>query len=338
MKILGIEFAPLSIPMERRLQTVGALHYTYAFLFFGFGMLFVFLYLLFTNYYFVPLAYLAWYFYDRDTSKHGGRRSEWVRRWSLFRWSADYFPLKLIKTHDLSPAKNYIFACHPHGVMCQSHFVNFASEGTGFSELFPGLQSFLCVLSGQFMFPIFREYFLLSGAVEVSRESIEWILTKEGTGNALAIMIGGAVEALEAHPRSLKLKVKSRKGFCKLALKHGASIVPVFAFGENDLYEQIPNPDGSLVRRFQNFLTHLLGFSPALFHGRGIFNYTFGLLPYRKPVFTVVGAPIVVQPVPDPSGEQINELHETYCSELYNLFETHKHKYGYTESDHLDYE
>ena len=63
--------------------------------------------------------------------------------------------------------------------------------------------------------------------------------------------------------------------------------MPVFAFGENDLFEQVPNPEGSKVRGFQNFLTHLLGFSPALFHGRGIFNYTFGLLPYRKPVHTV---------------------------------------------------
>ena len=68
---------------------------------------------------------------------------------------------------------------------------------------------------------------------------------------------------------------------------HSSSIVPVYAFGENDLFEQVPNPQGSKVRRFQNFLTHAAGFSPALFHGRGVFNYTFGLLPFRKPVFTV---------------------------------------------------
>lgn len=339
MKILGIEFAPLWIPRDRRLQTIGALHYTYAFLFFGFGMLFLFMYLLiFTNYYFIPLCYLAWYFYDRPVSSRGGRRSNWVRSWTLFKWSAAYFPLKLIKTHDLHPSKNYILACHPHGVMCQSHFVNFASEGTGFGELFPGIKSYLSVLSGQFMFPIFREYFLLSGSVEVSRESIEWILTKEGTGNAVAIMIGGAVEALEAHPGSLKLKINARKGFCRMALKHGASLVPVYAFGENELFEQIPNPQGSLVRRFQNFLTHVLGFSPALFHGRGIFNYSFGLLPFRKPVNTVVGAPIDVEQVENPTQEQIDELHRNYCTALNDLFETHKLKYGCKESDHLEFQ
>lgn len=338
MKVLGIQLAPVSIPLERRLQTIGALHFTYSFLFFGFGMLFFFLYLFFfTKYYFIPLAYFVWYVYDNQISQRGGRRSNWVRRWPIFRWSAAYFPLELIKTAEIHPRKNYIFGCHPHGVMCQSHFINFGSEGTGFSEKFPGIKPYLTVLSGQFMFPIFRDYFLLSGAVEVSRESIDWVLTKEGCGNALAIMVGGASEALEAHPGSLTLKVKGRMGFVKRALMHGANLVPVYAFGENDLFEQVDNPEGSKVRRLQNFLTHLLGFSPALFHGRGIFNYTFGLLPYRRPVHTVVGAPINVEKTEKPTSEQVEELHSQYCQALVDLFETHKLKFGLKESDHLSF-
>uniref|UniRef100_A0A0B6Y7G6 Acyltransferase n=1 Tax=Arion vulgaris TaxID=1028688 RepID=A0A0B6Y7G6_9EUPU len=339
MKIVGVEFAPLNIPLERRLQTLGALHHTYAFLFFGSGMLLVFLYMLFfTGYYIIPLAYFAWYLYDRPVSRQGGRRSDWFRSWTLFKWAAAYFPLQLIKTHEIDPSKNYIFACHPHGVMCHSHVINFASEGTGFSSYFPGIKSYMCVLTGQFMFPVFRDYFLLSGAIEVSKESIEWVLTKEGTGNAVIIMIGGALEALEAHPGNFTLKINSRKGFCKLALKHGASIVPVFAFGENDLYEQLPNPQKSKIRRFQNFMTHLLGFSPVLFHGRGIFNYTFGVLPFRKPVNTVVGAPLTVKRVEEPTAEQISDLHDQYCRALVELFESNKLKYGCQESDHLKLE
>ncbi|CAF5165289.1 unnamed protein product, partial [Rotaria magnacalcarata] len=34
------------------------------------------------------------------------------------------------------------------------------------------------------------------------------------------------------------LYLKSRKGFIQLALKYGASIVPVISFGENELYER----------------------------------------------------------------------------------------------------
>ena len=63
--------------------------------------------------------------------------------------------------------------------------------------------------------------------------------------------------------------------------------MPVFSFGENDLFDQIPNPEGSKIRKFQARMTKLLGFSVPVFHGRGIFNYTFGILPYRKPINTV---------------------------------------------------
>ena len=59
------------------------------------------------------------------------------------------------------------------------------------------------------------------GAIEVSKESIEWALTREGTGNGIAIIVGGAAEALDAHPGSRRLKIKSRKGFVQLALKYG---------------------------------------------------------------------------------------------------------------------
>lgn len=42
-----------------------------------------------------------------------------------------------------------------------------------------------------------------------------------------------------------------RYGFVRLALIAGASLVPVFAFGENELYKQVDNPKGSKLRAFQ---------------------------------------------------------------------------------------
>ena len=67
-----------------------------------------------------------------------------------------------------------------------------------------------------------------------------------------------------------------------------ASLVPVFAFGENDLFNQVSNPRGSRLRDIQMKIQKKVAFAPVLFHGRGIFQYTFGLLPHRKPV-NVVG-------------------------------------------------
>lgn len=63
--------------------------------------------------------------------------------------------------------------------------------------------------------------------------------------------------------------------------------MPVFSFGENDLYDQVSNPPGSPLRQWQTKMKDLMGFAPPLFRGRGVFQYTFGLLPHRRPIHTV---------------------------------------------------
>ncbi|CAG2118807.1 unnamed protein product [Medioppia subpectinata] len=75
-------------------------------------------------------------------------------------------------------------------------------------------------------------------------------------------------------------------------------------------------------------MTESLGFSPPMFHGRGIFQYNIGILPFRKPITTVVGKPIDVKQVDNPSDEEINELHNKYIKSLKELFEENNEKYG----------
>ncbi len=62
---------------------------------------------------------------------------------------------------------------------------------------------------------------IFAGICDVSRPSLEWILTQQGTGNAAVIAVGGAEEALEAHPGVYKLTLRHRKGFVKAALRTG---------------------------------------------------------------------------------------------------------------------
>ena len=66
-----------------------------------------------------------------------------------------------------------------------------------------------------------------------------------------------------------------------------AYLVPVFSFGENELFKQVSNPEGSWLRNVQEKLQKIMGFALPLFHARGIFQYNFGLIPYRKPIHTV---------------------------------------------------
>ena len=88
--------------------------------------------------------------YDWSRSSCGGRRFNWLRNLPLWKHFAYYFPINLIKTAHLDAKKNYIFAFHPHGIMVASAFANFGTEGTGFSEKFPGITPYLLVLKCKF--------------------------------------------------------------------------------------------------------------------------------------------------------------------------------------------
>ena len=57
------------------------------------------------------------------------------RRLSVWRHAAAFYPAKIIKTVELDPEGNYIFAAHPHGIFCSSLFLAFATEGMNFSKV-----------------------------------------------------------------------------------------------------------------------------------------------------------------------------------------------------------
>uniref|UniRef100_A0A665TN66 Acyltransferase n=1 Tax=Echeneis naucrates TaxID=173247 RepID=A0A665TN66_ECHNA len=338
---MKIEFAPLNIPLRRRLQTVAVLQWIFSFLGLAQCCLAAFVLLALSDWWMVALLYASWLWLDWDTPTSGGRRSHWVRSWSVWNYFRDYFPLKLIKTVDLHPERNYIFGFHPHGVLVAGGFGNFCTEATGFSRLFPGLKPHLLMLPFWFRVPIFRDYIMCGGTLVCPPvrppSSLSYLVSHPKGGNVAVIAVGGAPEALDARPGALTLQMRNRKGFIKLALKHGAQLVPVFSFGENELFDQMANPVGSSLRNLQNQLQSIMGVAFPLFHARGVFQYNFGLMPYRKSIHTVVGRPILVAQTPSPSREDIESLHEVYLQSLSDLFEQHKHTYGYSEDQHLTF-
>lgn len=334
---MRIEFAPLNIPLRRRLQTAAVLQWVFSFLALAQCCLAAFILLALSDWWMMALLYVGWLWLDWDTPTSGGRRSHWMRRWSVWEHFRDYFPLTLVKTADLDPKKNYIFGFHPHGVLVAGGFGNFCTEVTGFSHLFPGLKPHLLMLPFWFRVPFFRDYIMCGGLVSSCKSSLSYLVNRPEGGNVAVIAVGGAPEALDARPGALTLQVRNRKGFIKLALKHGAQLVPVFSFGENELFDQIENPAGSPLRRLQNRLQGIMGIAVPLFHARGVFQYSFGLIPYRKPIHTVVGKPIPVTQTPSPSSEDIESLHKVYLQSLTELFEQHKRTYGLAEHQHLTF-
>ncbi|KAG7471064.1 hypothetical protein MATL_G00120510 [Megalops atlanticus] len=330
-----IEFAPLNIPISRRLQTAAVLQWVFSFLFLAQCCMAIYVIIIMKGYWHVATLYGLWLYLDWDTPQTGGRRLAWVRNWTIWKHFRDYFPIHLIKTCDLDPMRHYLFGFHPHGILVAGAFGNFCTEYTGFRELFPGMTPYLHVLPFWFRFPFFREYLMSAGIVSCSKRSVTHVLSQEGGGNVSIIVIGGAAESLEARPGSLILEARNRKGFVRIALKCGAYLVPVFSFGENELFNQLRNPKGSMVRTVQEGLRKMVGFSLPLFHARGVFQYSFGLMPYRKPIYTIVGQPMVVEKNVNPTPEEVDRMHGQYLEALMQLFEQHKAKYGIPEHHHL---
>ncbi|CAJ0597348.1 unnamed protein product [Cylicocyclus nassatus] len=323
-RILGIDFSPLAEPWDRQIVTLGVIMNIVITFPLTFINLILPLILAITLQWHILLIYSLWYIYDRKSPRNGGYPSKWVQSWPMNKWFAEYFPVSLHKTVDLPPDQNYIFACHPHGIIGMGVFANFATEGTDKSKVFPGLQFLVCTLACNFHIMIRRELLMLSGFIDCSKESIRNVLSQKRKGKAVVIVVGGAEEALDAHPRKHILTLLNRKGFVKEAIRAGASLVPVYSFGENDIFEQVDNPKGSRIRTFQTWWKKLTGISLPLFYGRGLFQLNFGFLPHSRPIDTVVGAPIAVTQESEPVKEDVDRVHKQYCEALIELFNQHK--------------
>lgn len=63
---------------------------------------------------------------------------------------------------------------------------------------------------------------------------------------------------------------------------HRADLVPVYSFGENELFQQVIFPEGSMGRRLQDLFKKIMGFAPCLFVGERM-----AFLPYKIPITTV---------------------------------------------------
>ena len=154
-------------------------------------------------------------------------------------------------------------------------------------------------------------------------------------GRAITIVVGGARESLDAQPHSLKLVLKRRKGFVKLAIRMGADLVPILAFGENELYDQVQPEQHPAIHKVQLVIKKILGFTVPLFHARGVFNYDVGMMPYRRPVNVVVGKPIKIQQASKPDDAYVDEIHALYVKELERIWEEWKDEFAMQRTSEL---
>ncbi|KAI0923609.1 hypothetical protein AcW1_006514 [Taiwanofungus camphoratus] len=327
----NIDFVPSKIPRKRRLQTLAVAIWSTVIVWCTFAFL---LLLSFPPLWPLLAAYMFWILCVNQSPEQGGRLSPWFRSARFWRYFADYYPASMLKTCDLPADRPYVFGYHPHGIIGMGAVCTFATESTGFSHYFPGIVPHLLTLSSNFRVPFYRDIMLAMGICSVSKSSCNNIL-KGGPGQAITIVVGGAAESLSARPGTADLTLRKRLGFIKVAIQHGADLVPVFSFGENDIYQQMPNEKGTTVYKLQKKFQNVFGFTLPLFHGRGLLNYNLGLMPYRRRIVAVIGRPIHVQKCEKPTLEEVTHIQQQYIEELMRIWNTYKDEFAQTRTREL---
>jgi 2-acylglycerol O-acyltransferase 2 len=133
-----IRWAPLNVPLQRRLQTFAVLLHSLSIALFLSAFLFLCAIPL-TWPLLVPYLVYSFVWSDESTSGTLSRRSDTLRRSKIWSAFASYFPARLHRTVELERHRKYIFGYHPHGIISHGAFAAFATEALGFADLFPGI-------------------------------------------------------------------------------------------------------------------------------------------------------------------------------------------------------
>ncbi|SMN20207.1 similar to Saccharomyces cerevisiae YOR245C DGA1 Diacylglycerol acyltransferase [Maudiozyma saulgeensis] len=226
----------------------------------------------------------------------------------------------------------YIFGYHPHGIGALGAFGAFGTEGCHWTKKFPGIPISLMTLVTQFHIPLYRDYLLALGITSVSRKNALKVLQNN---QSICIVVGGARESLLTEPNKVELILNKRKGFIKLALETGnVGLVPTFVFGENNTYQIFRSRENSWLRNFQLWIKANFGFTIPIFYARGLFNYDFGLLPFRAPLTVITGRPIYIkEKINNPPEDIVNHYHELYIEELKRIYCENKDQYNMSDVD-----
>lgn len=135
----------------------------------------------------------------------------------------------LLKNLELVPQRNALYICHPHGLFGYSWLLHFCY---GISE-WPLRKPVLAIHSILFRIPFVRDIAEQMNCIEAKECSIIEYLNK---GESVAILTGGIEEMVYNGEEEVKLVLKKRKGYARIAKHCRVPIVPLYTHGENELF------------------------------------------------------------------------------------------------------
>eukprot|EP01004_Peranema_trichophorum_P006664 NODE_547_length_2609_cov_42.572405_g470_i0.p1 GENE.NODE_547_length_2609_cov_42.572405_g470_i0~~NODE_547_length_2609_cov_42.572405_g470_i0.p1 ORF type:complete len:832 (+),score=161.02 NODE_547_length_2609_cov_42.572405_g470_i0:208-2496(+) len=265
----------------------------------------------------ITLWYLSYYNNDHIDGKR--RVQRWKDGTFVYDMLAKYFQYTLIPKGKLSPDKKYIACFHPHGVFAMSCV--WATLCKIWKERYGNVQFIPHVATILLRTPAVRDTLMLMGIKDVSGPSLHYSLEN---GILPLLVPGGQAEMMYSDSRSNKqIIVAFHKGFIRLALTYGADLVPMYCFGETQVLDIVR------VTPIQQWFRKKMKFAyPHVPYGRWYMP-----LPNRVPVTLVVGDPIPVPHIPNPTKEDVDQLHKKYFDTVRELFESHKASCGFADAE-----
>lgn len=228
----------------------------------------------------------------------------------------NYFPIRLHKSENLNPKKRHLFCYHPHGVYVFGLFTLCFPRYSGWRRLFPKINCMIGVANSILSMPLIGTLLGWWGFVPADAGNLRAALRVQKN---IAIVPGGIAEMLEFSDKREILYLRERKGFIRLAMQEGLTLVPIYGFGENKTFKRT-----SHFKELRAKVSRALRIVIQPFYGRW---YT--LIPFQEPVNVVVGPGIEVVKNPSPSVEEVDALAAVYLQAVQTLYDTNKQKFGY---------
>lgn len=210
-------------------------------------------------------------------------------------------------------SRNIMYVWHPHGFVSYvpSHLMGEqALAGTPH-----GTEWFGTCIPLLFKIPMLGEIFQVTNARPVDQETLESILSH---GKGVAVQPGGVKEQAATRHDQEQAFFPAKLGFIRMAIKHGTPLMPVYFFGENQLYRRVAG-----LEWLTDFIKRATGMTLPMVTAKGGLPMA-GLLPRATDIHIRWGRLVEVgAPDPEPSEARVQEVFARYVAELRRLFEAH---------------
>ena len=263
---------------------------------------------------------------DRSSKRKDER---WVERTQLWDTICEYFAGRVLLSESLESmvhknegpadaANQYLLGYHPHGIIPSG--MVWGMRCAEWREKLPNLKVTGLTASVMHYVPLMRDLLHWTGIREVSRRTL---LSTLDEGHSPVVVVGGQAEMFLSRSRDKAIKiVRHHNGFFKIAQEKQLPIIPIFAFGETKIYDNIELPT------MQRWFKDRLGF-PIPFFLIGRWNLP---IPRRKQLILTVGHPVYPRPGAATDAE-VHRLKHEYFDAVQGLFDEFKGPAGY--DDHV---